>query len=58
MTFCCSSLDFGPENWTSADVLTFFCSSHDFGPENWTSADVLTFFALHLTLGRKTDGFK
>ena len=28
MTFFCSSLDFGPENCTSADVLTFFFALH------------------------------
>ena len=32
MTFFCSSLDFRPENWTSADELNsfFFCFSLDF----------------------------
>ena len=28
MTFFCSSLDFGLEDWTSADVLTFFFALH------------------------------
>ena len=28
MTFFCSSLDLGPKNWTSAEVLTFFFAIH------------------------------
>ena len=28
MTFFCSSFDFRPQNWTSADVLTIFFAFH------------------------------